>query len=94
MKMGKIKLFILTLLLGFAYVWVIMLCSNFLLQFFARLNIQIPDELIFGLPIMVDILTVLYFMWKKKGCTPIVGVILGFIFGYLWLFLGLILGNA
>ena len=79
---------------GFAYVWGIMLLDGFSGQFLAQHNILLSDGLIFGLPVILSILTICYLIWKKKGFIPIVGIIMGYIIGIILLAIGLGMGNV
>jgi hypothetical protein len=92
--MKKIVSFILTTFLGFTYVWGIVILDGLSGQFLAQHNILLSDGLIFNSPIILSILTVGYLIWKKKGYTPIIGLILGFIVGYFLMLLGMGLGNV
>lgn len=80
-------------ILGFAYVWGIMFLDGFLGQFLAQHNILLPDGLIFGLPVILSVLTICYLIWKKKGFIPIVGIIIGYAMGISLLAIGFGLGN-
>lgn len=85
--MKKIILFFLMMLLGFAYeLGTILLYGGFYSILF---RFHIPDELVFGLPIILGVLTICYLIWKKKGVVPIIGLLLGFFIGFIILSIGL-----
>lgn len=89
--MKKIYSFILSSLLGIISVFMI---PAFIIKSSLLISSYPSDELVFSSPIIFCVLTVCYFIWKKKGCIPIAGVILGFVFGYFLLLLGLGMGNT
>ncbi len=88
--MKKLTSFILGVFLGLISVWGII---PLLIKFFFLLKIYPPDVLVFSSPIIFCTITACYFIWKKKGFVPIIGLILGYIVGITLLAIGFGLGN-
>jgi len=91
--MNKILLFVLSLFLGAIYSWSGLILPRIIIEFLPlSSNLAI---IIFGItPWLLCIITLIYFVWKKKGWLPIAGLVFGFFIGFLLLMLGLGLGNT
>ncbi len=90
--MKKYILFILSFILGMGCAWSgIILDTKVLVHF----NIFLSDSVVmFFIPILLLILAIIYFRWKKKGFVPIIGLILGFFMSFLLVYVGIGLGEC
>jgi len=90
--MNKILSFVLILLLGAVYSW-----SGIILFWaltFTSASISIMNTVFAISPWLLSIITLVYFIWKKKGFVSITGLIVGFATGWFFLILGLGMGGA
>jgi CHASE2 domain-containing sensor protein len=85
--MKKIVLFCLSILAGIIFEWAGLIIDGVILSNF---RIFLSDEYIFlFIPIGLTAVSIIYFIFKKMGWLPIVGILLGLFIGFILLSIGL-----